>query len=122
MINSEILSSSLTDGEISTQLINYKLIRLVQHGFSNEGISHVTGLSHSQVQYRVRMYKLSGVRRCFRNGITDIADSVIAQSLTVSATQHKKDAAIFERVRQSILDSYKISTKSKMKKRKAHAS
>jgi hypothetical protein len=107
MINHRIISSSLIDSDIATQLLNYKVIRLIQHGFSGEGIANLTGLTNSQIHYRVRMYELQGVRRQFRNGATPAADVVVKLAVDVPKAKQKRDSAVYECVRKSVLAAYK---------------
>lgn len=89
--------------------INYMVICLVLYGFSTTAIANHTGLTYSQVQHRIRMYKLQGMRSMFRMGETKEAQLVKRLALRVSSTKREKDKEFYHSIRNSILDAFKIS-------------
>jgi hypothetical protein len=87
--------------------INYEVIRLVLYGFATSAISHHTGLTSAQVQTRVRMYKLQGVRSLFRTGQTVAAQEVMKMSLRVSPQKKAQEKDLYQRIRDGILEAFK---------------
>lgn len=87
--------------------INYTVIRLVLYGFSTTAIANETGLTYSQVQNRVRMYKLQGVRSMFRLGETEDAKQVMKMALRVPNNKREEDKILYHKIRNSILDTFK---------------
>lgn len=87
--------------------INYTVIRLVLYGFSTMAIANYTGLTYAQVQYRIRMYKLQGVRAMFRMGETKEAKIVKQKALRVSPTTRANEKDLYQNIRDSILAAYK---------------
>lgn len=105
----KIRSTGLTEKYASREdgSINYKVIRLVLYGFSTTAIANETGLTYSQVQNRVRMYQLQGVRSMFRLGETEDAKQVMKTALRVTNNKREEDKILYNRIRNSILDAYK---------------
>jgi hypothetical protein len=105
----EIRSSALTESEASQRdiAINYQVIRLVLFGFATEAVAFYTGLTCSQVQYRVKMYKLQGARSMFRMGQTDNAKMVMKLAMRVSPKKKAAEKEMYQAIRDSILDAYK---------------
>lgn len=87
--------------------INYMVICLVLYGFSTTAIANKTGLTYSQVQHRVRMYKLQGARSMFRMGETEGAKAVMQLALQVPTTKREQDKMLYQKIRDGILDAYK---------------
>lgn len=84
---------------------NYSIVRLVKFGFSTQAIADHNGLSLSQVQNRVRMYGLQGVRREFRHGLTAEAGIVREAALQVPQHIQDKEAAKYNKIRTTVLKS-----------------
>ena len=87
--------------------INFTVIRLVLYGFSTTAIANKTGLTYSQVQHRVRMYKLQGARSMFRMGETEGAKAVMQLALRVPTNKREQDKMLYQKIRDGILDAYK---------------
>ena len=87
--------------------INFTVIRLVLYGFSTTAIANKTGLTYSQVQHRVRMYKLQGARSMFRMGETVGAQAVMQLALRVPTAKREQDKMLYQKIRDGILDAYK---------------
>lgn len=87
--------------------LNYAVVRLVLFGFSNTAIANKTGLTYCQVQNRIKMYKLQGARSMFRMGETEEAKKVMEIALRVSPEKRNQDKAVYNNIRNSILDAYK---------------
>lgn len=104
-----IRSTGLDDSYVSKEdsKINYDVIRFIKYGFSTTAIANRTGLTYSQVQNRVRMYKLQGVRSMFRLGETEEAQQVMQIALRVSNNKRAEEKALFHKIRNSILDAFK---------------
>jgi hypothetical protein len=104
----EIRSSALFEPEASQRdiAINYQVIRLVLFGFATEAIASHTGLTCSQVQYRVRMYKLQGARSMFRMGQTVSSKAVMKMAMRVSPQKKVEEKEVYQAIRDSILDAY----------------
>jgi hypothetical protein len=105
----KIRSTGLTERYASREdsSINYEVIRLVLHGFATSAISHHTGLTCAQVQNRVRMYKLQGVRSMFRMGQTAASRSVMKMAMRVSPQKKLEEKDLYQAVRDGILEAYK---------------
>lgn len=104
-----IRSTGIDDRFVSKEdsKINYTVIRLVLYGFSNTAIANETGLTYSQVQNRVKMYQLQGVRSMFRLGETEDAKQVMKMALRVPNNKREEDKILYHRIRNSILDAFK---------------
>lgn len=104
-----IRSTGIDDRFVSKEdsKINYTVIRLVLYGFSTTAIANETGLTFSQVQNRVRMYQLQGVRSMFRLGETEDAKQVMKMALRVPNNKREEDKILYHRIRNSILDAFK---------------
>lgn len=87
--------------------INFTVIRLVLYGFSTTAIANETGLTYSQVQHRVRMYKLQGARSMFRMGATEGSKAVMRLALRVPTAKRDQDKMLYQKIRDDILDAYK---------------
>jgi hypothetical protein len=105
----DIRSSGLDERYFSKEdsKINFSVIRLVLYGFSTAAIANKTGLTYSQVQYRVRMYKLQGARSMFRMGETEGAKTVMQLALRVPTAKREQDKMLYQKIRDGILDAYK---------------
>lgn len=104
-----IRSTGIDDRFVSKEdsKVNYTVIRLVLYGFSTTAIANETGLTYSQVQNRVRMYQLQGVRSMFRLGETEDAKQVMKMALRVPNNKREEDKILYHRIRNSILDAFK---------------
>ena len=105
----KIRSTGLTEKYASREdsAINYEVIRLVLHGFATSAISYHTGLTCSQVQNRVRMYKLQGARAMFRMGQTAAAQAVMKTAIRVSPQKKLEEKDLYQAIRNGILEAYK---------------
>jgi hypothetical protein len=105
----KIRSTGLTEKYASREdsAINYEVIRLVLHGFATSAISYHTGLTCSQVQNRVRMYKLQGARAMFRMGQTAAAQAVMRTAIRVSPQKKLEEKDLYQAIRNGILEAYK---------------
>lgn len=105
----KIRSTSLIGDHIekTDKAINYQVIRLVQFGFATSAISYYTGLTCAQVQNRVRMYRLQGMRSMFRTGQTPNSQNVMKMAMRVSRKNKNEEINIYQKVRNEILNAYK---------------
>lgn len=100
--SSALIGASKEDAEI-----NWTVSRLVKHGYSVAFIARYTGLTHSQVSYRIRTYGLTGQIRAYRHGQTLAAITNCAKSLIVSKAVKDADFLELTAIRQSVLDAHK---------------
>lgn len=101
--NSRVISSSLFSNVVEDNINNFKVIKMSLNGFSTDAISAATKMSHGQVQYRVRLYKLQGARRSYRNGITPHAIKYIKKINNVSAAIRRSESREYQLVRDNVL-------------------
>lgn len=88
---------------------NYSIVRLIKYGFSTQAIAERNGITNSQVQNRVRMYGLQGVRRNFRHGWTPEAEIVQEAALQVPQRIQNQETAKYNKIRKTVLASIRAS-------------
>jgi hypothetical protein len=105
----KIRSTGLSDNATSREdsALNYEVIRLVLFGFATDAIAHRTGLTHSQVQNRVRMYQLQGFRSLFRRGHTPQAQQVMKVAMTVPSQSKTEEKNRYQAIRDSVLETFR---------------
>jgi hypothetical protein len=82
---------------------NYHVLRLVKYGFSTKAIARRTGLSASQISYRVRLFNLQGMRAQYRNGDTLISQKVMDNAIKTRVKDAEAEAKEYDAIRFSIL-------------------
>lgn len=102
-----------TRSTVANLASNYYIARMVIHGFSTKAIASYLGDTPSQVQSRISLYGLTGVRGKFRNGQTAEAASLIETAINRSPDQLKADTARFEKIRLRIMRERRKATKVK---------
>ena len=83
---------------------NYDVVRLVLFGFATAAIARETGLTRSQVQLRVKMYNLQGIRGMFRKGYTADALQVMKLARTVKPQKRQQDHTLYHAIRNKVLE------------------
>ena len=86
---------------------NYDVVRLVLFGFATAAIARETGLTRAQVQSRVKMYNLQGIRGMFRKGYTADALQVMKLARTVKPQKRQQDHTLYHAIRNKVLETYR---------------
>jgi len=104
-----VRSTGLTDNYTSKEdsYINYEVIRLILYGFATTAVAHRTGLTFSQVQNRVRMYNLQGMRSMFRMGHTEHSQQVMKLAMRVPAQRVNQEKDLYQTIRNGVLETFR---------------
>lgn len=100
------------DVSLKEATCNYDVVRLVLFGFATAAIARETGLTRAQVQSRVKLYNLQGVRSMFRKGYTENAEEVMRLARRVPKAKKQEDHTLYHAIRNKVLETCRIKSNS----------
>lgn len=98
------ISSRLLVGDKEVIQANFKIIMMVKNGFSTHAIANAVGMTHSQVQYRIKLYALQGARSDYRHNLTHESAVALKRVMAVKASDRKEIMQKFSSIRNRTLD------------------
>ncbi len=82
---------------------NFRAVLMIKNGFTTHAVSKATGLTAPQINYRVRLYGLSGTRNSFRNNNTPESQALARRIMRVSKAEQLKQTEFLGKVREMAL-------------------
>lgn len=95
---------------------NFRAVLMIKNGFTTHAVSKATGLTAPQINYRVKLYSLTGIRGDFRNNNTDESQAHLRRIMRISKAEQTKQTEFLGKVRAMTL--HVLNSRTKRNERK----